>query len=563
MKVFGRRFRQGLLAPTRAVIGTVALYGLTLAMIALVTGCDSKSNAMPRAKTKQSGAQGGLFESVVDNLDRMERFDTAQIFSQICDRLNQWYLQEKPQFHWQVDPLVADLPDDIKNLAAVKLLDSTQYRLPDDGWCLQEAVWLRDISTAARADQFEDLAVAERLFDWTVRNIQLEPDADSDSAIRYRPFETLLRGRGTAAERAWLFILLARQQGLDVVMLALTDDAGKNERLWLPALLSGGELYLFDARLGLPIPGPEGRGVATLSQAADNDQLLRRLDLDEAHPYPVRAADLKHVVALVEASPASLSRRMGLVESRLAGKQKMGLASPGSALAERVKKVPHIAQARLWTLPFEVALWQSKQGEKSAATNREMLLFREIPTQAHGRAGEPLVDSKGQPIFFPQPTLMTARKLHFKGQYDGDEGAKFYYLRVRPTDTSIEAFKLPPDVVQQIPKESLARIEAAQVLLMRRAKQSASYWLGLVHFEQKNYLEAIDFLNNRTLKATPNGPWSAGARYNLARAYEAAGKLDTAIEVLESDKDSPQSHGNQLRARWLKEKEASAKPVAK
>lgn len=538
--------------PNSIVLGALALGAITL-----VAGCDSNGKGAARGPSKQSNAQGGLFDSVADNLDRMEQFETGQIFSQICDRLNQWYLQEKPQFDWHVDPLVADLPDDIKNLTAVKLLDSTQYRLPDDGLTLQESVWLRDISNHARADQFEDLAVAERLFDWTVRNIQLEPDADSDAAFRYRPFETLLRGRGTATDRAWLFILLGRQQGLDVVMLAIADDEGKSERLWLPALLSGGELYLFDARLGLPIPGPQGRPAATLAQVADDDQLLRRLDLDEAHRYPVRAEDLKHVVALVEASPANLSRRMGLVESRLAGKRKMALTSPGSALAERVKTIPRISEARLWTLPFDVALWQSKQGERSAfAANREMFLFREIPTQAHGRAGEPLVDSRGQPIFYPQTTLLIARTLHFKGQFEGDQGAKFYYLRARPTDAAIENFKLPADVAGQIPKESLSKIEAAQILLMRRAKQSASYWLGLVHFERQNYPEAIDFFNNRTLKATPNGPWSAGARYNLARSYEALGKLETAIELLESDKESPQSHGNQLRARWLKEKSA-------
>jgi len=113
-------------------------------------------------------------------------------------------------------------------------------------------------------------------------------------------------------------------------------------------------------------------------------------------------------------------------------------------------------------------------------------------------------------------------------------------------------------VLNQIRPEDVAQIEASQVLVMRRAKQNASYWLGLVHFEQQNYPEAVDFFSNRTLKATPGGPWSSGARYNLARSYEAMGQNDKAIVLLESDKESPQSHGNQLRARRLKESQATA-----
>ncbi len=55
--------------------------------------------------------------------------------------------------------------------------------------------------------------------------------------------------------------------------------------------------------------------------------------------------------------------------------------------------------------------------------------------------------------------------------------------------------------------------------------------------------------------AKPTSPWQAAARYNLARCYEAEGQLAKAIEIYESDTDSPQSHGNRLRARWLKDKE--------
>jgi hypothetical protein len=538
---------------------TIVGSALLAAAIGLV-GCDSaKKTGASRGPSKQANAHGGLFDSVAESLDKMEQFETGQILKQICDRLNQWSLQENPKITWQPDPLVAELPDDLRSTLVVQLLDSTQYRLPDDAWFLQESVWLRDISHSARGDQFEDLAVAERLFDWTVRNIQLEPDVEpAAQPLRHRAFEILLNGRGQARDRAWLFTLLARQQGLDVVLLGFEAHGDKPARLWLPALLSGDQLYLFDCRLGLPIPGPEGKGVATLTQVVADPQLLRSLDLDEAHPYPVTADDLAHVVAFVEGSPRSLSRRMALVESRLTGKRKIVLTSPGNALAERVKKIPHVGSARLWTWPFEIALWQSKLDDAALkAANREMYLFQALPTVVYGRSGEAIADERGLPIFQPMPTLMTARTLDFKRMYDGEGGAKGYYLRARPTDANIDRFHLPAEVLKQIRQEDVSKIEAGQILVMRRAKQNASYWLGLVHYEQQNYPEAVDFFSNRTLKATPGGPWSAGARYNLARSYEAMGQNDKAIVLLESDKQSPQSHGNQLRARRLKEAQAA------
>ena len=57
---------------------------------------------------------------------------------------------------------------------------------------------------------------------------------------------------------------------------------------------------------------------------------------------------------------------------------------------------------------------------------------------------------------------------------------------------------------------------------------------------------------SRTLQANPNGPWTGGARYNLARTYEVLGDHANARAYYEQDK-SPQRHGNLLRARRLGE----------
>jgi tetratricopeptide (TPR) repeat protein len=502
-------------------------------------GCDTKTPAAPRGPAVQRSAQGGLFDSVADNLERLEQFDLNRMLPQIVDRLNQWYQQEKPTANWQLDPLVGQLPPELRSLPLIKTLDIVQFRLAD-AWYLQETVWMRDVSRMARGDQFEDVAVAERLFDWTVRNIQLDgPERTAKLQTHpHRAYEILLYGHGDASERAWIFMLLARQQGLDAVLLGLADENGANVRPWLPAVLSGGQLYLFDCQLGLPIPGPEGRSVATLAEVVADDGLLRQLDLDAEHPYPVRGDDLKHVVAFVEASPHSLSSRMALVESRLSGKRKLVLISPGTALMERVKKIEHVADAQAWPRPFEVWLWQSKLNEQQMQlASREMFVFEGIPS------------------------LLRGRSLYLKGVFDGDHGAKRYLLNSRPSNTAIENYKLDPQLARKIKKDAHSQVEAMYVVAMQQGKQDASYWLGLVAFEQKDFPTAIEFWDRFTLKVKPSSRWSPGARYNLGRTYEAQGDLERAVAMYQGEGQSAQGHGNLLRARRLQERN-SGQPAA-
>lgn len=527
------------LGSSKITASLTAGFAFSLLAVLAVAGCNDSVPEAGQRGPMQSGARGGLFESVADTLHHFEDFDTGQILKQTTDRLNQWVVQENPESNWTPDPLIKQLAPTFHRLSNVQDIATLQFSDPEDGWHLQEAVWLRDISKTARADKFADVEVAERLFDWTVRNIRLTPPA-GEQDIRHRPFETLLLGRGTAIERAWLFILLARQQGLDVVYLGIAEGDGGAVKPWLPALVSDGQLYLFDTALGMPVPGPKPGSVATLAEVDADPQLLRKLDLDAEHTYPITAENLKHVVAFVEAMPQSLSRRMALVESQLVGEQRIKLTSPGTALADRVAKLPGITRVELWPVPFEyfVAAGQRDEQAKNAAL-RETVVYQVIPTLKRGRA------------------------LHFKGQYDGDDGAKTQYLSTRQSDEFISKYTLPPEVAQDYLKQgyspqAIAKLEAAQTLMMRDAKQAATYWIGLIFFEQKDYANAIDFLEKRTLGTKPETIWNDAARYNLARTYEAAGDTAKAIDLYEADTSSPQSYGNRLRAKWLKEESQPA-----
>ena len=528
---------------TRAA--ALGLTALLLAALPSTGGC--RPDAPPPGARGQVGgleARGispdDLRKNAIWELNHSEEFASGEILQQVIEQLNRWIETEEPLPDWKADPMLAELPQALRELPAVKNLDKLEFPR-EDALSLQEAVWLRDLSGWARGDTLDELEEARRLFDWTVRNIQLEsaptgPDGRAVQPVRQIPWGILLFGRGTAMDRAWIFILLARQQGIDAAVLALSDPgdpAGGRPRPWAVGVLSKNQLYVFDVALGLPIPAPgdiklgdDGQldiHPATLEQLAADDRLLRRLDLDPQHTYPVKASDLEGVVSLLAASPSALSMRMRLLEDHLAGAEKMALTAAPTPQAERLEALDHVAGARLWSLPY-ASIYAGIQMDGAAL----------MPFQ---------VDRSR--------SLWKGRVLHLKGKLGGDEGATHYYQAARLPDAQLEA------------AVAAKRLRPEWKAFFVRAKQDASYWLGLVSFELGNYRAAIDYFLTRTLAASPDGPWTHGAKYNLGRTYEASGKYDQAAQQYEADPHWAGYHGNALRARWLRAAVAGRKQESK
>ncbi|NMC20730.1 MAG: hypothetical protein GYA33_09960 [Thermogutta sp.] len=483
-----------------------------------------------------------LFEIAIDTLNRLYQFDGTDMAIQVADRLDQWIRTQKPLEDWRPDPLLETLPPELRELPEVKNLAELHFTR-DDAFSLQTAVWLRDIAAWARGDGVDELSRARALFDWVVFHVQLDPLENSPQLsngelLLRTPWQTLLLGHGSATARAWVYLLLCRQEGLDAAMLAVNVAAEGQEPRWEPwavGVAIEGKIYVFEPSLGFPIPAEDGlqmipgQGLeiepATLQELAENESLLRRLDADPRNPYRVKPSMVRSVQVMLEGSAVYLSQRMEMVARMLAGGESLLLTAHPGDEAARFRGLFGVEDVSLWPLPYRALLQrQAFAAEVNRYQAMDMLPFM-IQTES-------------------MMPLWRARVLHLKGDLLGEESATAYYQAARPAQRLLDS----------------SGMNSAQEMMYIQAKLNASYWLGLISVWTGNRKAAEDLLINRTALSVPGQPWEPGVAYALGRLNEKLGDYPRAIAAYRADVHLPSRFGNLVRARWIEEL-TGAKPL--
>ena len=352
---------------------------------------------------------------------------------------------------------------------------------------------------------------------------------------------------GFWAERAWTFMALCRQLNVDVGILTYTKgnvvepyipraaqgaaesigmlEPPKVDRppvVWICAALIDGRAYLFDARVGLPIPGPGGEGVATLEQAMTDPSILERMNLPGQDPYATSMASLlaspTKIGVLIDSSQGYFSPKMKLLQGELAGKNRTILHRDASELRRHFAEVlgDRLGTVGLWSLPVEVETRLFTDGQFVKATAQTLFFLR----------GE-----------FP---LLYARIKQLRGELP-EAISDYVSFRFSDSTTFVnDKNQLIPTPVQ----------EGLDVY--------SSYFLALAHLEGGNLGQA-ELMFRKVLEMlpepSPTVPFYCmfrwGAHTNLARIYEAQGDSRRAIAHYAADQPTMQAHGNLLKAREL------------
>ena len=582
--------------PSRSSVIAAGLMFLLAFCLITFAGCDSskvRTSTAPildEASGKRSGAD---FRIALETLGKLDRYDNAEAEKKIIYHLRKWLREEDPNVDWIADPLAARLPKQFVNLTNPKNLAKNEIR-PSDVRFLKEATWLHSIcenvlnknailpdvqkeldalKSQHNVNVIRPLTQAYLLFDWVVRNLQTDPPEDSNTPRYGAHFpiqisETLLMGHGTTNEKTRVFVLLARQMGLEVVVLGFKQDDG-SVREWLPALFVDNQLFLFDLKIGMPIPKVDGAGIATLQHLLENPGIIQRLSVGRTR-YGVRRSELSKVVALIEGSPEALSQRMANIESAMTGKTKLVLTTKPSPLRLKLQEIDGITDVGIWNFPFTLFTRSQNIDPKSLDEfGFELAIYQSPVDDSNNAFAKRMIDSSR--AVDRRVSLIQGRLLHLRGQYkDGDEnsggqkGARSQYFGLRKPDSQIDKIMEMPLVSAdgQTPTAEDREQHRKNLLHFKkmyiRIKHNATYWLGLTSLDRGDYEVARDLLVMRTIKAYPDGPWIGGAKYNAGRAMEAWGienndpkLLEQAKAMYESDTTSDQRLQSLLRAKRL------------
>ena len=389
---------------------------LCVLCIFCLSGCGCRRDPVPvdePTRNRVESTDQDHLEVATSYLASLNSLGRQQASHQVLYHLNLWTEKHDSRAEWKPDPLLDDLPEHLLPPDYMMTLDRPRFA-PSDMMYFEEMMWSQQITRWAvsieRPEWMESILVeqqatlkpldadklhiAERLFDWVVRHIQLDaplpPNTESDPetagpnrgeteqdetkkndtqsdaekgiagpGYTRRSWWTLLFGHGDAQQRARVFAELARQRDIDVVILAVRAN-GKDTalRFWLSAALIGDELYLFDTQLGVPLLKADASGILTLRELRASPESLEQLALDAETPYSVDKDDLKHVVALVPADPLALTWRMQQIESGLPDERRMSVAVYPSDTKQHLEKAKQVDDVRLWDIPWKVLQYE-------------------------------------------------------------------------------------------------------------------------------------------------------------------------------------------------------------
>jgi hypothetical protein len=245
----------------------------------------------------ESGHQENMLAAARDALVKKDDYNTCR---NALEQLNRHYAQTSKEHPSTLDKpsqeklqkLCALEPDELAEISGDSYTRLDEHYL-DQCFLMRDAVRPLEMevrSPSGKTTRLTPLEQAASVFAWVVREVRLQegifPQVPPQFALR--------RGWGTAMDRALIFLALLEQLGNgknaaadakpNLVGCLVTLPEQNGQRLWACGVVIENEpkVYLFDPRLGLPLPGPNGKGVATLEEVRKDPAVLAQLKVKDA-----------------------------------------------------------------------------------------------------------------------------------------------------------------------------------------------------------------------------------------------------------------------------------------
>lgn len=452
------------------------------------------------------------------------RFKTDEVVSE----LNDWLLECRKDVKStaiigkDAEALLARAwkPDEVQRLKRGRFDDRDAFHIRNS---LLFGAIRREVAKRT-TNRNNDLQQVVQLFDYTVRNVELI--AEHPHKLPMPIFRVLLRGQGTVEDRAWIFASLLRQMQVPAVLLSPNSADGAASHFVVAAMLNE-EIYLFDPRLGVPIPAPDAdkerpdiKTPATLAQFVQDSRIARSLDVGN-RKYPLQSTDLKHprvqLIGHRSVWAPHMKQLLSPLYDRCIVYVNLEDESEGEGLITRVAG-------------FGKGFWKKEDLEVWPYPGRVLAAYLKIDADQRSKMGElfnsfsapRLIEIVKGPNNTNQAVLGPAKNRQFDarvGQLQGEfEESVRSYVFVRREAETFFGSRLNND-------NPVARN------MYERAQEDGNFWSAVSHYEQ--YLRLTRGRSAKALGSSAKRP------------------LESVIKQLEQYRDRPLRSGSRVSKLWM------------
>ena len=369
---------------------------------------------------------------------------------------------------------------------------------------IRDMIWARRLIAASTVDGESDLQLLTRLFYHVVNTVRLVNQ--TEFALPLSPFDTMLYGRGTAADRVWIFSCLTRQLRLPLFVVepdeAATSDTvnAPSSRPLIAGLLLGNALYLFDFQLGLPLPSPDcppdevlPSVPATLQEVLQDDTILRAFDAGESLPYRATAEQFRQVALKLVGDSSVWARRMEGVLYAMTGQDARavvfeplvahGAFSDGGIIEITIESLQGRVTAE------SISIWDYPEAQRSARAQLSTEQSEQLK-QLH----EPMEAPRSFRIVGQDLEYSPGKQMQLQARVQQVLGfprkAIPVYLRIQLWKDSAPKTKSTPGIDPSLPGKAPALPPDVQRMHARAAIE-ALYWQATCQLELGKYGQAV------------------------------------------------------------------------
>ncbi|HUG92393.1 MAG TPA: hypothetical protein VML55_16260 [Planctomycetaceae bacterium] len=562
-------------------MAAAAALGAAAAMVTVFPGCDGSRRTSPPSGNRGTGSDRAprigqtdpqRCDDLLDQAVNMLQPDRLGISAErklAVGRLNEWAIQcGNGDADADADELPPEfgalLPEGVRALLADAHFSGRDCNHVRTAFLFQRTL---DFVTAGADD---DLSRTVKLFDHVVRTVELVERRPDDLPLT--PYEIMLFGKGTAEDRAWVFVGMVRQMRLDAVIVRPAAAAGGDPAAtghasaagpgaFLVGVLLEENVHLFDPRVGTPVPGDDDDGKslfvkvpATWDAAARNPELLGRLSVPAAAGSSVQAPDLESPRIELVGDSSVWAPRMKRLQSGLAGELSAVIYDPLLGAGGESGMVSRVAEAgrgrwdrdaiSVWQYPEQqLAAFEALDEQRPHELQR--WLKAPFPIVGISRDFEPRYGAPDNELLKNRTEHLLGDLTHAITKYTGLRGLERALVTGRDPQTR-QQFVLPEAGRAELQR----RIPSQYREIHRRAAEQAHYWLGLAQYQNGQHAAAAGTLTSY-LDVHGAGSWARAARELRSICLAESGQVAAALAELRELAERDPEHPGRAEIEWL------------